>query len=554
MKLSIIIPCYNSEPYINELLDGLYPQLTEETEVIIVDDGSDKPYKAPYGLKVIRKENGGVSSARNVGLSKAKGSYIAFVDSDDILSKEYVSRVLEAIQSNPDTVYLSWKSLDGKYGKTIKTEKDEFSKVNRCVWNRVFKKTYIKGMKFNENMPVAEDDDFLNRLPKAKSHTFVSEPVYFYRVGRKGGLSDRKAKGEFENPDIVTQVVLYYGWVQQIGGVETFFYNFCKKMSEFYDIAILYDKFDSRQIQRLRRLVPCYHNGDHKIKCDTLIINGIFDKIPQNVVAKRKIRLVHTCKIEKYGILRVPDDCDEKIFVSEAAKNSFNETGRVISNIPGEGDGKKALILLSATRLTNEKGYDRMLKMAEKLKLAKIPFLWLVFTAHNDRTFPEGFVKLPPTLEIMPYIAKVDYLVQLSDVEAYCYSLQEALQLKVPVLTTPFEAIKDVGVIDGENGYILPFNIDELTEKDIKKIYSKIPKVKKYEDQTEKIIEEWKTVLGDSVPTHSYTFDESKIAIRCKVLFNDLVLKRKFRPGECQIVDSERADYLVKKLKAWEYV
>ena len=554
MKLSIIIPCYNSEPYINELLEGLYPQLTEETEVIIVDDGSDKPYKAPYGLKVIRKENGGVSSARNVGLSKAKGSYIAFVDSDDILSKEYVSRVLEAIQSNPDTVYLSWKSLDGKYGKTIKSEKDEFSKVNRCVWNRVFKKTYIKGMKFNENMPVAEDDDFLNRLPKAKSHTFVSEPVYFYRVGRKGGLSDRKAKGEFENPDIVTQVVLYYGWVQQIGGVETFFYNFCKKMSEFYDIAILYDKFDSRQIQRLRRLVPCYHNGDHKIKCDTLIINGIFDKIPQNVVAKRKIRLVHTCKIEKFGILRVPDDCDEKIFVSEAAKSSFNETGRVISNIPGEGDGKKALILLSATRLTNEKGYDRMLKMAEKLKLAKIPFLWLVFTAHNDRTFPEGFVKLPPTLEIMPYIAKVDYLVQLSDVEAYCYSLQEALQLKVPVLTTPFEAIKDVGVIDGENGYILPFNIDELTEKDIKKIYSKIPKVKKYEDQTEKIIEEWKTVLGDSVPTHSYTFDESKIAIRCKVLFNDLVLKRKFRPGECQIVDSERADYLVKKLKAWEYV
>lgn len=554
MKLSIIIPCYNSEPYINELLEGLYPQLTEETEVIIVDDGSDKPYKAPYGLKVIRKENGGVSSARNVGLSKAKGSYIAFVDSDDILSKEYVSRVLEAIQSNPDTVYLSWKSLDGKFGKTIKNEKDEFSKVNRCVWNRVFKKTYIKGMKFNKNMPIAEDDDFLNRLPKAKSHTFVSEPIYFYRVGRKGGLSDRKAKGEFENPDIVTQVVLYYGWVQQIGGVETFFYNFCKKMSEFYDIAIVYDKFDSKQIQRLRRLVPCYHNGDHKIKCDTLIINGIFDKIPQKVVAKRKIRLVHTCKIEKFGILRVPDDCDEKIFVSEAAKNSFNETGRVISNIPGEGNVKKALILLSATRLTNEKGYDRMLKMAEKLKLCEIPFIWLVFTAHNDRKFPEGFVKLPPTLDIKPYIAKVDYLVQLSDVEAFCYSLQEALQLKVPVLTTPFEAIKDVGVIDGENGYILPFEIDELTEKDIKKIYTKIPKAKKYEDQTEKIIEEWKTVLGDSVPTHSYTFDESKIAIRCKVLFNDLVLKRKFRPGECQIVDSERADYLVKKLKAWEYV
>lgn len=554
MKLSIIIPCYNSEPYINELLEGLHQQLTEETEVIIVDDGSDKPFKAPYGLKVIRKENGGVSSARNVGLSKAKGSYIAFVDSDDILSKDYVSKVLEAIKSNPDTVYLSWKSLDGRFGKIIKTDKDEFSNVNRCVWNRVFKKTYIKDMKFNENMPVAEDDDFLNRLPEAKSHTFISEPVYFYRVGTKNGLSDRKAKGEFDEPDIKTQVVLYYNWVQEIGGVETFFYNFCKKMSEFYDIAIVYDRCDSRQIQRLRRMVPCYHNGDHKIKCDTLIVNGIFDKIPPKVVAKRKIRLVHTCKIAKYGILSVPKDCDETIFVSEASKNSFNETGRVISNIPGEIDGKKALILLSATRLTSEKGYDRMLKLAEKFKAAEIPFIWLVFTAHNDRKFPEGFVKLPPTLDIMPYIKNVDYLVQLSDVEAFCYSLQEALQLKVPVLTTPFEAIKDVGVIDGENGYILPFEIDELTEKDIKKIYTKVPKVKKYEDQTEKIIEEWRAVLGESVPTHSYTYDESKVTIKCKVVFNDLVLKRRFRPGECQIVDSERAEYLVKKLKAWEYV
>ena len=553
MKLSIIIPCYNSEPYINELLESLYPQLTEETEVIIVDDGSDKPFQDSHGLKVIRKENGGVSSARNVGLDNAKGRYIAFVDSDDILSKDYVSKVLGAIKSNPDTVYLSWKSMDGRFGKTIKSETDEFSKVNRCVWNRVFKKTYIKGMRFNENMPIAEDDDFLNRLPVAKNHTFVSEPIYFYRVGRKGGLSDRKAKGEFENPEIITQVLLYYNWVQEIGGVETFFYNFCKKMSEFYDIAILYDRCDSTQIQRLRRFVPCYHNGDHKIKCDTLIINGIFDKIPEKVVAKRKIRLVHTCKIERYGILSVPKDCNETIFVSEAAKNSFNESGKVIQNMPGEIDNKKALILLSATRLTNEKGYERMLKLAEKFKNSQIPFIWFVFTAHNDKNFPDGFVKMAPTLNIMPYISKVDYLVQLSDVEAYCYSLQEALQLKVPVLTTPFDAIKEVGVKDGENGYILPFNIDELTEKDIKKIYSKIPKVKNYEDPTETIILDWKNVLGDSVPTHSYTYDETKVTIKCKVNFNDLVLKRRFRPGECQIVDAERAEYLVKKLKAWEY-
>ena len=554
MKLSIIIPYYNTENYTNELLEGLFPQLNEETEVIIIDDGSDKPYKAPFNLKVIRKDNGGVSSARNLGLKKAKGEYIAFIDSDDLVSSDYIEKIFQAMETQPDTIYLSWKSMHSKWGKVLKDDSDEFGTANRCVWNRVFKKTYIKGLKFNESMQIAEDDDFLNKLPKANSKKCITSVVYHYRQNREGGLTNRKAKGEFEEPDIITQVVFYYTWIQEIGGVETFFFNFCQKMSEFYDIAILYDRFESAQIQRLRRLVPCYHNGDHKIKCDTLIINGIFDKLPPKVIAKRKIRLVHTCKIPKYNILSVPNDCDEKIFVSEASRNSFNESGTVISNMPGEIESKKALVLLSATRLTEEKGFNRMLKLAEKLKLYQIPFIWLVFTAHNDRKFPDGFVKLPPTLDIKPYIAKVDYLVQLSDIEAFCYSLQEALQLKVPVLTTPFEAIKEVGVIDGENGYILPFDIEELTEKDILKISNKIPKVKKYEDKTEKIIEEWKKVLGDSVPTHSYTYDSTKVTIRCKVRFNDLALNRKFSPGEYQIVDFERAEYLVKTLKAWEYV
>lgn len=553
-KLSIIIPYYNTKEYTDMLLDILLKQVTEECEIILVDDGSKEPFPEREGIKVIRQKNKGVSAARNRGLKEAKGEYIAFIDSDDLVSEDYIAKIFEAMATAPDTIYLSWKSMHSKWGKVLKDDSDEFGTANRCVWNRVFKKTYIKGMKFNESMQIAEDDDFLNRLPKANSKKCITSVVYHYRQNREGGLTNRKAKGEFEEPDIITQVVFYYNWVQQIGGVETFFYNFCQKMSEYYDIAIIYDRCDIMQIQRLRKLVPCYRVGDHIIKCDTLIINGIFDKIPQKVIAKRKIRLVHTCKIERYGIISVPNDCDEKIFVSEASRESFGETGKVISNIPGEFDKEKALILLSATRLTNEKGYDRMLKLAERFRKNNIPFLWLVFTAINDKTFPEGFVKLKPTLDIKPYIAKADYLVQLSDVEAFCYSLQEALQLKVPVLCTPFEAIKEVGVEDGKNGYILPFNIDELTDKDIQKIYSKVPKCKDYIHDTEFIIHQWREVLGDSKPTHSYKYDETQVDIRCKVRFNDVVLNRRFNPGDIQTVDLDRAKYLVEDLKAWQYV
>lgn len=556
MRLSIIIPYYNTEKLTDELLKVLEPQITKECEIILVDDGSDKEYD-PYlknGIKVVRhKQNKGVSAARNTGLKKAKGDYIAFIDSDDIVSNDYIKLIFEAIGNNPDTVYLSWRSMDGKFGKTIKTMSDKFGPYNRCVWNRVFSKEYIKDMKFDAKMKVAEDDDFLKRLPMENSHTFISKTVYLYRVGRQDGLTARKSRGEFDEPDIVTQVVLYYEWVQEIGGVETFFYNFCSKMSDYYDIAILYDKCDNKQINRLRKMVPCYHNGDYKITCDTLIMNGIFNKIPQKVTAKQKIRLVHTCRIDKYGIISVPNDCDEKIFVSNASMNSFNEPGTIIKNIPGEIEDRKALVLVSATRLTNEKGYDRMLKLANKLKKNDIPYIWLVFTARNDRTFPEGFVKLPSQLDIKPYIAKADYLVQLSDVEAFCYSLQEALQLKVPVLTTPIEAIKDVGVKNGKNGYVIPFNIEEMTDEDVQKIYTKIPKCGEYETDTENIINQWRQVLGDTVPTHSYVYDESMVEIRCRVKFFDVVLNRRFNPGDFQTVDAERAKYLVEVLNAWAY-
>ena len=556
MRLSIIIPYYNTENLTKELIKALEPQITKECEIILVDDGSDNEF-APSeskSIKVIRhKENKGVSAARNTGLKKAKGEYIAFIDSDDLVTDDYIDLVFKAIENNPDTVYLSWKSMDGKFGKVIKTMKDEFGPYNRCVWNRIFRKEYIKDLKFDEKMKVAEDDDFLKKLPKANSHTFISKQVYLYRSGRQDGLTARKARREFDEPDIVTQVVLYYEWVQEIGGVETFFYNFCSKMKEFYDIVILYDKCDPKQISRLRKLVPCHHNGDYRIACDTLIMNGIFNTIPQKVTAKRKIRLVHTCRIEKYGILSVPNDCDEKIFVSNASMISFNESGKIIKNLPGEVDNQKALVLLSATRLSNEKGFDRMLKLADKFKKNNIPFIWLVFTARNDRVFPEGFVKLPSQLDIKPYIAKADYLVQLSDVEAFCYSLQEALQLKVPVLTTPIEAINDVGVKNGKNGYVIPFNIEEMTDKDIQKIYRKIPKCGEYETDTENIINQWREVLGDTVPTHSYIYDESMVTIRCKVKFFDVLLNKRFNPGEVQTVDVERAKYLVEVLNAWVY-
>ena len=105
-KISVLIPVYNTEKYLRECVDSTISQTYSQLEIILVDDGSadnsgkicDEYAQNDKRVKVIHKPNGGLSSARNVGIDKATGEYIAFVDSDDYLKKDYVEKLLETIK------------------------------------------------------------------------------------------------------------------------------------------------------------------------------------------------------------------------------------------------------------------------------------------------------------------------------------------------------------------------------------------------------------------------------------------------------------------------
>lgn len=102
MKLSIIVPVYKVEPYLKRCIDSILNQTFTDFELILVDDGSpdecgsicDKYQQQDYRIKVIHKENGGLSDARNAGISIAKGEYLGFVDSDDSISKDMYQKLL----------------------------------------------------------------------------------------------------------------------------------------------------------------------------------------------------------------------------------------------------------------------------------------------------------------------------------------------------------------------------------------------------------------------------------------------------------------------------
>ena len=114
-KLSIIIPYYNGEKYTDELINILTPQITDEVEVFLIDDGSEIPFSNPQPwLTVIKQSNGGVSAARNTGLNHATGEYIAFIDSDDLIEPYYIEKIINKIDKEQfDYLYMSWKSFGG---------------------------------------------------------------------------------------------------------------------------------------------------------------------------------------------------------------------------------------------------------------------------------------------------------------------------------------------------------------------------------------------------------------------------------------------------------
>ena len=132
IRFSIIIPAYNAEPYIHELLECLDKQMTDETEVILIDDGSDKPLKLkkdyPWISHFSRHKNKGISYTRNKGLELAKGELINFLDADDMVSNNFISYILGRIDEEWDYMDLSWKSLeDDHFWFKLNSDRDSLS-------------------------------------------------------------------------------------------------------------------------------------------------------------------------------------------------------------------------------------------------------------------------------------------------------------------------------------------------------------------------------------------------------------------------------------------
>lgn len=181
MQLTIIIPAYNAEPYLNELLDRLTPQITEEVEVLLIDDGSDIPLRRDYPkVTTIREPNLGLSMARNVGMRISHGEYISFIDADDLVSETYVKDILDRIPF--DYLEMSWKSFGGnECGCKLNSDYDSLNNPSVCT--RVYRKEFIGDLQFNRLKDSTEDEDFSRKIHYERGQKkVITDYTYFYRT------------------------------------------------------------------------------------------------------------------------------------------------------------------------------------------------------------------------------------------------------------------------------------------------------------------------------------------------------------------------------------
>lgn len=262
----------------------------------------------------------------------------------------------------------------------------------------------------------------------------------------------------------------------QAGGIETWLYNIALIYGKTHDITIYYDTGYTEQIYRLSRLVKCIRYTGQKIKCDVGI--WCYDFLGfETTKAKRSIHVIHADYHHKYNFgfnIPLAKTVTEVYAVSKiAAKSASKIFGReipVLYNPVVPVIKPRPIKLLSATRLSAEKGLWRMKLLAKALDDAGVNYTWEIFTPSykSVESFSDNVILKKPVMSILNNIKKADFLVQLSDTESFGYSVVEALSLNTKLIVTKMPVIKELG-ISNENAIIVP-----LKTKRYKKIVKKI--------------------------------------------------------------------------------
>lgn len=222
--VSIIVPIYNVEKYLRECLDSILAQTFTDWECLLIDDGSpdkcgeicDEYAFKDCRFKVFHKPNGGVSSARNLGLDNARGEWVTFVDADDMVAPDFLSALVEPTLIYEDLDFVHAGCCNYRDGKIVEIEQKYepyygsnpaylFNKFRGLTFSKLFRLENVNhwsdglSLRFDEKMRIAEDMAFtLDYILNVNHYAFIPETGYLYRRDNEGSATKQKRIPDFE--------------------------------------------------------------------------------------------------------------------------------------------------------------------------------------------------------------------------------------------------------------------------------------------------------------------------------------------------------------------
>ena len=315
-KLSIIVPVYGVEKYIDKCLNSLVKQSLKEIEIIVVNDGTkdnsqkiiDKYVKKyPDKIKSYIKENGGQGSARNYGLKKATGEYIGYVDSDDFVEKDMYKKLYnKAKENNYDIVVCGNFNVSEDYqNKNIdafinnyNTDLENIFFGKMAVWNKIYKRDILikNKLEFKEKVWYEDLAFTLKAIMNSNTFAFIDEPLYDYLIREGSTMNNSNVQRNLEILDAFNDILSYI--------------QHNKKEEYFSKIEFL--AIDHIYISAIVRVLKA--EADDKVKRET--INKLLDymnkKFPNyknnkyiNTLSKNRKIIYKLINIKMYGLINL---------------------------------------------------------------------------------------------------------------------------------------------------------------------------------------------------------------------------------------------------------
>lgn len=279
--ISVIVPVYNVENYLERCVNSIRNQTYTQLEIILVDDGStdsspglcDAYAGQDSRIKVVHKENGGLSDARNAGLEAATGAYIGYVDSDDWIEADMYEQMYTACIEHDAQLaacrYFSEyqdRTISGGSGKNILLTREELLQIYICghekyiiynsVWSKLFRRELVENMVFPKGRN-SEDIMYTTRaFCSLKRAVYIDKCLYHYVLDRKGSIMNA-AKGERMFRDEIPFWREHIAWIKETvsdGMANLAAYYFYRRLLAYY-LALFSDKHTRADAKRLAEMM-----------------------------------------------------------------------------------------------------------------------------------------------------------------------------------------------------------------------------------------------------------------------------------------------------------